>query len=121
MGGVINNSSVVIRKDFFEKAGGFSENKKLISCEDFELWLRVAKLTEKFFYLQKCLGFYSISQDSICNKKRKFVNNLELKKIYKKSFAHKKKPFWMIKNSLQHIASRNKFKFFLKSFIYIQG
>jgi glycosyltransferase involved in cell wall biosynthesis len=38
----IINSSVLIRRDVFEKLGGFDEAKELISVEDYNLWLRIA-------------------------------------------------------------------------------
>ena len=38
----ISNSSVLIRKTVFDQLGGFVEDKRLISVEDYNLWLRVA-------------------------------------------------------------------------------
>jgi glycosyltransferase involved in cell wall biosynthesis len=38
----ISNSSVLIRRAVFEALGGFVEEPKLISVEDYNLWLRVA-------------------------------------------------------------------------------
>lgn len=119
LGGVINNSSVVALKDTLIDAGGFSENPNLIACEDYELWLRVAKKTERFFYINKCLGYYSISEDSICNLSQLAKNNIELKKIYKKQFKNKPKPFWMIKNSIKIILLRRKTVYFIK--VLVQG
>ena len=38
----ISNSSALIRKTVFDDLGGFTEDKDLISVEDYNLWLRVA-------------------------------------------------------------------------------
>ena len=38
----ISNSSVLIRRAVFEELGGFVEEPRLISVEDYNLWLRVA-------------------------------------------------------------------------------
>jgi GT2 family glycosyltransferase len=38
----IGNSSVMIRRSLFESLGGFTEDRELISVEDYNLWLRVS-------------------------------------------------------------------------------
>ena len=38
----ISNSSVLIRREVFDALGGFNEEPRLISVEDYNLWLRVA-------------------------------------------------------------------------------
>ena len=62
-GNTIITSSVVVRKDMFLKSGCFNENPKLTSIEDYEAWIRFSKLTEKFTYISKPLG-YMFSGDS---------------------------------------------------------
>ena len=57
-GNMLPNSSVVIRKHILEEMGGLSENIDLITVEDFDTWLRAAKITEKFKMLPETLGFY---------------------------------------------------------------
>ena len=52
------NSSVVVRAPLLHEIGGVCEDKALIAVEDFDTWLRVAQLTEKFVRLPECLGFY---------------------------------------------------------------
>lgn len=37
---MVTSSSVIIKKDFFDKLGGFNES--LPACEDYDLWLRIA-------------------------------------------------------------------------------
>ena len=57
-GNCINTSSVVLRKSIIDQVGGMSEDKGLIGIEDFDTWLRVAKVTQKFQCIHKALGFY---------------------------------------------------------------
>lgn len=47
-------SATMIRKTIFNKVGGFHE----IDLEDYDLWLRVAQITENFIYYPKILGGY---------------------------------------------------------------
>jgi glycosyltransferase involved in cell wall biosynthesis len=57
-GNALTNSSVVVRKSLLEKIGGLSENKELITWEDYDCWLRLAKYTECFVRINQTLGFY---------------------------------------------------------------
>jgi hypothetical protein len=59
------NSSVVLRKDLLERVGGISENRDLISGEDFDTWIRVSRITENFVRLPECLGYYWVGNDNI--------------------------------------------------------
>ena len=79
-GNNIIQSSVVVKKKILKKAKYFSSQKKLIAWEDFDLWLKIAKITNKFYLINKCLGSYYVSKDK--NKKlKRFVKNIhEFKK-----------------------------------------
>lgn len=57
-GNPIFNSSVVARKDIIMKSGMFDENPGLVAIEDFDLWLRIAKHTDRSFKVDKQLGWY---------------------------------------------------------------
>ncbi len=43
-GNFITNSSVVLRKEIFEKFGGY--NSDLLTCEDWDFWLRISSIHE---------------------------------------------------------------------------
>jgi glycosyltransferase involved in cell wall biosynthesis len=58
-GNVIPNSSVVVNKSLLLKAGNISEEKSLVAVEDYDMWLRIAKITSKFKFINKSLGAYS--------------------------------------------------------------
>jgi glycosyltransferase involved in cell wall biosynthesis len=67
-GNVISNSSVVVRKNLLDKIGYLDEREELVAVEDYHTWLRIAKLTDKFLYLSKCLGYYLSHDQSVSQK-----------------------------------------------------
>ena len=75
-GYAICNSSVAVRKRIVIEAGGFSEDKSLLAVEDFDLWLKIARLTERFTYIPRSLGAYWCGEDSITE-----VSDQQIKRI----------------------------------------
>jgi glycosyltransferase involved in cell wall biosynthesis len=57
-GNALTNSSVVVRRSILEKIGGISEDRALIAFEDYDAWLRIARVTERFVRLARPLGYY---------------------------------------------------------------
>jgi len=57
-GNAIPNSSVCVRKDILISAGGFSEEKKLIAVEDYDLWIKLSLMKTRFKRLPLALGEY---------------------------------------------------------------
>jgi glycosyltransferase involved in cell wall biosynthesis len=57
-GNAITNSSAVVKRDLLISVGGLSEDRNLISVEDFDIWLRLAQVTERFQKIDKILGYY---------------------------------------------------------------
>ena len=66
-GNIINNSSVVISRKVLNEINGFSEDRALISAEDYDGWLRVAKITERLSRIPKTLGYYWTGGGNIGN------------------------------------------------------
>lgn len=56
----IPNSSVVVRKELLSKIGGISENIDLVAVEDYDTWIRISRVSERFIQLPECLGYYWI-------------------------------------------------------------
>jgi len=72
-------SGVAIRKDMIEKAGGFIEGEIL---EDFELWLKISRITENFFYIPQSLGAYLLDTGTRSSASEKMARML--KNVYEK-------------------------------------
>jgi len=77
-GNALANSSVVVRRELLNRAGQLSKDPALVAAEDYECWLRVAKLTDKFVKIPKVLGYYWTGGDSMTSAPRALIN---LKKI----------------------------------------
>lgn len=61
----LHTSTVCIKKTIMDQVGGFSEEKKLIAIEDFELWLRISRITDHFVHIPCLLGAYWAADDNI--------------------------------------------------------
>lgn len=57
-------STVIMRKDLVERAGGFDEEDRNI-VEDFDLWLRMARIGGRIGYQHKVVAQYRYRSDSI--------------------------------------------------------
>lgn len=57
-------STVIMRKDLVEQAGGFDEEDRNI-VEDFDLWLRMARIGARIGYQHKVIAQYRYRSDSI--------------------------------------------------------
>jgi glycosyltransferase involved in cell wall biosynthesis len=67
-GNPITNSSVVVRKSLLYQIGGIDENVEMVACEDYNTWLRIAQITDAFFYIPQTLGAYMVHEASISQK-----------------------------------------------------
>lgn len=65
-GNALPNFTVVARREMIKQVGGVSEEKVLISVEDFDLWLKLSRKTDKFVYIPMKLGAAQLcNEDSI--------------------------------------------------------
>ena len=69
-GNVLTNSSVVARRNLLLGIGGLSEDPGLIAWEDFDCWLRLAKVTDKFQRLPEPLGWYWVGGGNLTSPQR---------------------------------------------------
>ncbi len=60
-------SSVVIEKKIFKKINYFDEDKQYIAWEDWDAWLRISKLTNSFFKINKTLSTVLIDDNNLLN------------------------------------------------------
>ncbi|MEI6756608.1 MAG: glycosyltransferase [Chlorobium sp.] len=67
-GNAIATSSVVIRKKLLDRIEGMDENINLVASEDYNTWLRIARLTNGFKYFPEIMGFYLLHDQGISRK-----------------------------------------------------
>ena len=63
-GNPIACSSVILKKSLITSISGFSENPNLVANEDFDAWLRISKISNKFIRIASPDTFYSLSNDN---------------------------------------------------------
>lgn len=66
-GNCVATSSVVMKKSVFEKYGGFSCDKELVTVEDYDLWLALLKGNSSVRLINQKLGFYRIHENNSSN------------------------------------------------------
>lgn len=101
-GSLIPNSSVVVRTELFKKIGGFSEEKEMTTVEDFDCWVRLSKITNRFTFLPQVLGYYWQGIENTSGKAEvKIRASLKLKQTHLDVFVQKENepmPFWFFYN-----------------------
>jgi glycosyltransferase involved in cell wall biosynthesis len=78
-GNALLNSSVVVCRELLLNVGGLSENPRLVAAEDFECWLRVARLTDRFYRIPGAHGCYWIGNANTSSSGRTLVCLSELR------------------------------------------
>ncbi len=71
----VTTSAVIMRGEFLRQAGGFSESVRFVGIEDYDLWLRLARLGCRFEYLHEVLGNYRVHSSNITNKTEVFCEH----------------------------------------------
>ena len=75
-------SSAIVEKKIFNKIGQFSEDKNLITWEDYDAWIRLSKKTNSFYKISKVLGTYTFDGDNTLKPNRSIRNIFYFKKNY---------------------------------------
>ncbi len=57
-GNCLSNSATCVRTAMLKRVGLLSEEKLLVAVEDYDLWLRLSQISERFLYLPDTLGAY---------------------------------------------------------------
>jgi glycosyltransferase involved in cell wall biosynthesis len=71
-GNCVATSSVMLKRSVFEEAGGFDEDPRLISVEDYNLWLRLAAAGRRLITCFEELTFYTRS-DGLSSQTSRFM------------------------------------------------
>lgn len=59
-GNCLSTSAIVVRKTALDLVDGFCEDASMVTAEDYELWLRLAKVGYRFAFVDEILGEYCI-------------------------------------------------------------
>ncbi len=70
------NSGVTARRSIIEQAGGLAEDKLLVAYEDYDLWIRISRLTDRFIYIPRSLGAY-VAEEGIYSIGQKGIASVE--------------------------------------------
>ncbi len=73
-------SSVMVKKEYFERIGGFDEAMEV--CEDYDLWLRILEEGEIGLVQQKLLNKYGGADDQL-SQKHKFLDRWHVRSLFK--------------------------------------
>jgi glycosyltransferase involved in cell wall biosynthesis len=81
-GNPMPNSSVVARKKILNAIKGLSEDKDMVGSEDYDAWLRIAQISEKFQKIPETLGFYWAGGGNVSNPGRTLSSREAIEKKY---------------------------------------
>ena len=81
-GNAICNSSVVVRKSILDKVGFFNEGQEYIAWEDFDLWLRISKITSHFVHINQPLVYYWFGGGNLSTSERTILTAQAIRRIY---------------------------------------
>jgi len=97
LGNALPNSSVVVRAKLIKQIGGLCEDRELVAAEDYECWIRLSKLTNRFKYIPEILGYYQIGVTSTTNATLSIINLEYIDKLYIAKFNkenNSEPPIW---------------------------
>ncbi len=99
-GNKIANSSVVVKKNKLLNIGLISEKKDKFSWEDYDCWLRLALNNNKFFYIEKQLGYIWVGSGRVSDNNQTFTNCKNFMRIYREPVENicgikKNRPDWI--------------------------
>ena len=63
-GNSVSLSAMIINRDNIITAKSFSENREMITAEDYDLWIKLAKNNTDIFFTNEPLGYYQIHDAS---------------------------------------------------------
>ena len=81
-GNAICNSSVVVRKSILDKVGFFNEGQEYIAWEDFDLWLRISKITNRLVHINQPLVYYWFGGGNLSTSERTILTAQAIRRTY---------------------------------------
>lgn len=97
-GNTIETSSVVVKREIINSVGGFYESNNLSGSEDYDMWLRISSVTNKFYVIKNNLGYLTFGEDNFSKDNQKIrkalpilidrTQKLCIKKRYKPNYLY---------------------------------
>jgi glycosyltransferase involved in cell wall biosynthesis len=75
-GNSIPLSGSMVKKQLFFQVNSFDENRAIAGIEDYDLWLKISRITNKFIFIPEILGFYRIHASSITQFSQKQIDKI---------------------------------------------
>lgn len=97
-GNCLITSSVVLKSEFMTKISGFSTDSRLVAIEDYDAWLKIAIINQKFLKIPEVLGFYWLGGESESSPKKTIQTLDVLEKNFEVKISKlnlKKKTYWI--------------------------
>lgn len=82
-GNGINTSSVVTKTELVRRVNGFSESRELIGIEDYDLWVRLAEVTDRFGLIESPMGYYTMDGSGTLNRELIEKGLLNIAKLHR--------------------------------------
>ncbi len=70
-GNRLATSATTVRTEIARAAGGFDERREFFTVEDMDLWLKIAKAGNKFYFLHENLGDYIIHTNNMTSNRER--------------------------------------------------
>lgn len=107
-GNAICNSSVVVRKSILDEVGFFNDGKEYIAWEDFDLWLRISKITNRFVHINQPLVYYWFGGGNISTSERTILTAQAIRRIYIRKTDIE--PLWLYSSIGSGLFLNNRYK-----------
>jgi len=92
-GNIIPNSSVMVSRKIVDQIGMISEDPNKVTWEDYDYWIKVSTVTNRYKFINQILGYYWVGRNNNTNPIRT-EKNIENMKIC--LFNQKKYPNWLL-------------------------
>jgi len=76
-GNCLSNSATCVRRAILKRVGGVSEDRDLIAVEDYDLWLRISRISERFIYLSQSLGAYWEGEGTLSTHSWNYIKKIQ--------------------------------------------
>jgi glycosyltransferase involved in cell wall biosynthesis len=109
-GNALSTSSVVISAALMLRINGFSVDPFLVGAEDYDAWIRLSSITNKFKRVKKTMGYYWQGDDNFTSAERTINLILYLSSIYEKEFKKENHKYLLNSASFQYMLGKAKYQ-----------